>query len=172
MKISSTLKMTGALLTGRPSEVVRKNQVASMHEVTQLATRLVKEKTPQGVMGAQGGLLSTIQPEVREISAGVLGIVGTVSPYGLVREKGRRPGKGMPPGGKGSKERPLLRWIEVKMGVSRAEAELIEYPVRRKIATKGTEGAHMFEKTLDEDWGEFQSVFDRYGVAISRGLSK
>lgn len=172
MKITSTLKMTGALLTGRPSEVVRDNQVAAMHEATQLASRRVKEKTPQGVMGAQGGLLSSIQPEVREISKGVLGIVATASPYGLVREKGRQPGKGMPPGGKGSKERPLVRWIEVKMGVTREEAERIEYPVRRKIAQKGTEGAHMFERTLDEDWGEFQNIFDRYGVTIARGLSK
>ena len=42
------------------------------------------------------------------------------------------------------------------MGVSREEALQIEYPVRRKIAQKGTEGSFMFEKTLDEDCRNFK----------------
>jgi len=155
----------GTLLTGRTSEVVRKNQLAAMHEATQFGVRRVKERTPQGVSGAQGGLLASIQPEVRERQTGVIGVIGTASPYGLVVEKGRRPGKGMPPAGS------MVRWIEVKMGMSATEAQRIEYVIRRKIAAKGTKGAFMFEKTLKEDWPEFEAIFRRYGVQITRELS-
>jgi hypothetical protein len=157
---------TGTLIKGQPADVVLRNQLAAMHEATQYVTRRVKERTPQGVTGAQGGLLSTIQPEVRRRSSGPLGIVGTASPYGLVVEKGRRPGKGRPPEGS------LLRWIEVKMGVSREEAEQIEPAIRWKIAKKGTKGAAMFEKTLKEDWPDIQDIFERYGVRIARELER
>lgn len=155
----------GPLLTGRTDETIRKNQLAAMHEATQFGVRRVKERTPQGVSGAQGGLLASIQPEVRERQTGVIGIIGTASPYGLVVEKGRRPGKGMPPEG------VLLRWVEVKMGVSGREAERIEFAIRRKIAAKGTRGAFMFDKTLKEDWPEFEAIFRRHGVIIARELS-
>lgn len=171
-KIVARIIEKGTLLTGRPKDVVQGEMRAAMHEATMFGVRRVKERTPQGVMGAQGGLLASIQPEVRPISSGVLGIVGSAHRYGLVVEEGRRPGQKMPPGGKGSLERPLLRWIQVKMGVGRDEAEGIEFLVRRKIAKKGTKGAFMFEKTLEEDWPEFQRIFDRYGIRIARELSK
>ncbi|MDA8137986.1 MAG: hypothetical protein M0036_04960 [Desulfobacteraceae bacterium] len=166
MRITAQMIMRGLLLTGRPSEAVRKNQLAAMHEAVQYTARRVKQRVPQGVMGAQGGLLGSIQPEVCQRLRGVTGIVGTPLSYGLVVEKGRTPGKGRPPAG------VLLRWIEVKMGVSAEEAKAIEYPVRWKIAKKGTKGAFMFEKTLEEDWPAIQTIFDRYGVKISRELAQ
>lgn len=143
-----------------------------MHEATQFGTRRVKERTPQGVFGAQGGLLASIEPEVRETSQGVIGLIATPHVYGLAVEKGRKPGGKMPPGGKGSKSRPLLRWVTVKMGVTGKEADRVEFLVRRKIARKGTKGAFMFERTLDEDWPEFQNIFERYGVKIGRELER
>jgi hypothetical protein len=175
---------TGTLLKGEPAEVVRKNQLAAMYEATQLGTRLVKEHTPQGAGGARdGGLISTIKPEVRQSTHRVTGIIGTTSPYGLVVEKGRRPGQKMPPGSdtysdlatrslSANNPGPLVRWIEVKFGVSREEALRIEYPVRWKIRQKGTKGAFMFEKTLKEDWADFQAIFERYGVRIGRELER
>lgn len=168
----SRIIQKGELFTGRPSELVRQQQVAAMHETTQYGTRRVKERTPQGVFGAQGGLLASIEPEVRETAAGVLGIIGTPSRYALVAEKGRKPGGKMPPGGKGAKSRPLLRWVKVKMGVSGREADRVEFLVRRKIARKGTKGAHMFGRTIEEDWQDFQAIFDRYGVRIAKGLGQ
>lgn len=155
----------GTLLTGKPANVVRQHQLAAMHEATQFGVRRVKERTPQGVSGAQGGLISTIQPEVSERGGNVIGIIGTSSRYGLPAEKGRRAGKGMPPEG------TLVRWIEVKMGMPADEARRIEFVIRRKIAQKGTKGAHMFEKTVKEDWPEFAAIFRRHGVAMVEGLS-
>lgn len=162
----------GTLLTGRPDDVVRKNLLGAMHEATQFGTRRVKERTPQGVFGAQGGLLASIEPEVRETSQGVTGLIATPHVYGLVVEKGRKPGGKMPPGGKGSKSRPLLRWVTVKMGVTGKEADRVEFLVRRKIARKGTKGAFMFQRTLEDDWSDFQNIFERYGVKIGRELER
>ncbi|MDA8137922.1 MAG: hypothetical protein M0036_04640 [Desulfobacteraceae bacterium] len=170
MEILGHIKRVGRFLSGATAAEERRtvlaNQRKAMHEVTQLGTRLVKGRTPQGVMGAQGGLLGSIQPEVRNVRNGVIGIIGTANPYGLVVEKGRRPGQKPPPAD------ALVRWIEVKMGVSTEDAKKISHPVRWKIAKKGTAGAHMFEKTLEEDWAEFQTIFDRYGVTLSRELNR
>ena len=166
MDIDGKMTTRGVLLKGRPRDKVLDDQLAAMHEAVQFVARGVKERTPQGVMGAQGGLLGSIQPEVRRRSTSVIGIVGTPIAYGLVVEKGRRPGQGPPPEG------VMLRWIEVKLGVSREQALKIEPAIRWKIAKKGTEGVHMFERTMDEDWGGIQQIFDRHGVAISRELSR
>jgi hypothetical protein len=167
LKIGSKMIFRGAFFN-KPARAVRDNQAAAMHEATQYTARRVKERVPQGVMGAQGGLLGSIQPEVRRTSRTVIGIVGTPSPYGLVVEKGRRPGMKPPPAG----TLLLLRWIEAKMGVSAEAARVIEHPVRWKIAKKGTEGAFMFEKTLDEDWPEIRAIFERYGESLARELSR
>ena len=82
------------------------------------------------------------------------------------RKVGFIQGKGRPPAG------VLLGWIEYRFGVSREEAERIEYVLRWKIAKKGTKGAKMFEKTLDEDWPDFEAIFQRYGVKIAKELSR
>ena len=157
---------TGSLLLGRPAEEVRKAQRSAMHEATQFGTRRAQGRTPQGVSGAQGGLLPSIGPEVLESSGGVVGIIGTASPYGLVVEKGRRPKAKMPPAG------VLTEWIQLKLGVSREEAERIELPIRRKIYHRGTKGAFMFEKTIEEDWPDFQRIFESWGVRIARELER
>ncbi|MBI5550744.1 MAG: hypothetical protein HY911_04495 [Desulfobacterales bacterium] len=183
MDIRGRLHIAGALLTGKGPAIVRENQKAAMHEATQYVSRRVKERTPQGVMGAQGGLLGSIQPEVRETKTTVIGIVGTANPYGLVVEKGRRPGKRPPPGSVlasdiaskqliAQQEGPLLRWIEVKLEKSRDEALKIEPAIRFSMAKKGFEGKHMFEKTLDEDWPDIAAIFDRRGVSIKKGLER
>lgn len=156
----------GDLVSGRPHDTVRQNQVAAMHEATQLGTRLVKERVPQGVGGSQNGLFASIKPDVHPTRAGVIGLISTAYRYGLVVEEGRRPGKKMPPAGS------LKRWVKVKMGVSAKEAEQIEFLVRRKIGRDGIEGVHMFRNTLKEDWQDFQNIFDRYGVKIARELEQ
>lgn len=171
-QLVSRIIQKGALLTGRSDEVVRQNLLAAMHEATQFGTRRVKERTPNGVFGAQGGLVGSIHPEVRETGSGIIGLIATGHVYGLAVEKGRKPGGKMPPGGKGSKSRPLLPWIRVKMGITGQEADRVEFLIRRKIARKGTKGAFMFERTLDEDWPEFQNIFERYGIKITRELAR
>ena len=65
-------------------------------------------------------------------------------------EYGRRPGKFPPPD-------VILKWVQFKRIVPRPgrdgkvpSTNQLVYLISRKIATKGTEGKHLFEKTLDD----------------------
>ena len=65
-------------------------------------------------------------------------------------EYGRRPGKFPPPD-------VILKWVQFKRLVPRPgrdgkvpSTNQLVYLISRKIATKGTEGKHLFQKTLDD----------------------
>ena len=71
-------------------------------------------------------------------------------PYFHFAENGRRPGKFPPPD-------VILKWVQFKRIVPRPgrdgkvpSTNQLVYLISRKIATKGTEGKHLFEKTLDD----------------------
>ena len=71
-------------------------------------------------------------------------------PYFYFAENGRRPGKFPPPDA-------ILKWVQFKRLVPRPgrdgkvpSTNQLVYLISRKIATKGTEGKHLFEKTLDD----------------------
>ena len=71
-------------------------------------------------------------------------------PYFYFAENGRRPGKFPPPD-------VILKWVQFKRIVPRPgrdgkvpSTNQLVYLISRKIATKGTEGKHLFEKTLDD----------------------
>jgi len=168
MKLQAEIKQKGPLLDGRAEGIIEKELLTAMYEATAFLEREVRERTPRGVYGAQGGLSATIHGEVSKGSSvikGIVGIVGHQSRYGDVIEKGREPGKGMPPPG------VLLRWIEVKLGVDERTAKSIEFVIRRKIGKKGFEGAHMFENALDENWDRVVGVFKERGFDIARKLN-
>ena len=70
--------------------------------------------------------------------------------YFYFAENGRRPGKFPPPDA-------ILKWVQFKRIVPRPgrdgkvpSTNQLVYLISRKIATKGTEGKHLFEKTLDD----------------------
>ena len=65
-------------------------------------------------------------------------------------ENGRRPGKFPPPDA-------ILKWVQFKRIVPRPgragkvpSTNQLVYLISRKIATKGTEGKHLLQKTLDD----------------------
>ena len=71
-------------------------------------------------------------------------------PYFYFAENGRRPGKFPPPDA-------ILKWIQFKRLVPRPgrdgkipSTNQLVYLISRKIATKGTEGKHLLQKTLDD----------------------
>ena len=74
----------------------------------------------------------------------------SVPSYFPFAENGRRPGKFPPPDA-------ILKWVQFKRLVPRPgrdgkvpSTNQLVYLISRKIATKGTEGKHLFEKTLDD----------------------
>jgi hypothetical protein len=190
MELKVEIAIKGAIFDGKVPEIINAELTAAMHEATQLIEANVKRFTPQGVYGAQGGLLATIHGEVVNKGTPIVkGIVAHSSVYGDVVEKGRTAGKGMPPGGaiasslrahgkRGIKKHqvyfsgPLIRWIEVKLGVDNATAGRLEFVIRRKIGQKGFPGAHMFEKGLNASMPALDEIFDRRGFSIARKLNE
>lgn len=166
MDLRGRIEISGPLLAGKGPAVVQKHIERFVTSATLFLTREVKTRTPQGVYGAQGGLLGSIQGEVGgKGTATVKGVVATAQKYGEVIEKGRRPGKGWPPPG------ALIRWIEIKFGVDQSTAKRIEFAVRRKIGQKGFEGAHMFERALRENQGKLQAMAQREGLNLVMELN-
>ncbi len=165
MRVSITQK--GNIFAGKAPEIVQGKLLEAMYEATAFLEREVKSRTPKGVYGEKDGLVSTVQGKVAGIGTPVIkGIVAHQSKYGDVIEKGRTAGKTMPPEGY------LIRWIQVKMGLSEYEAKRLEFVIRRKIGTRGFHGAQMFEHALTDNWSRLQSIFDRCGFEIARELNQ
>lgn len=165
LKLSITAK--GKIFEGKAPEVIQKKLNRAMTLAVMFLEREVKLRTPVGVFGAQGGLQGSIHGEIQGRGTPfVKGIVGHTSKYGDVIEKGRTAGKAWPPEG------ALLRWIEVKFGVSEKVAKRIEFPIRAKIGNKGFPGTYMFEISLDKNWSKIQKMFDEAGFNIARELSE
>ena len=85
-------------------------------------------------------------------------------------ENGRRPGKFPPPDA-------ILKWIQFKRLVPRPgrdgkvpSTNQLVYLISRKIATKGTEGKHLFEKTLDDP--NLDNIADKLVELITAELEK
>ena len=156
----------GPLLTGSPDAVIQNHMERFITEAAVFLQREVQLRTPQGVSGASG-LLGSIQQKVHGRGTPLVrGIVSPASPYGEVIERGRRPGRGMPPRGS------LLRWIEVKMGKSPEEAQRLEFVVRRSIGRKGFAGVHMFERAFKENQPQLEAMAQREGLLIAQELSR
>lgn len=158
--------ITGPVFDGSAQGNVQRRIERFITSATLLIHREVQKHTPQGVYGYQGGLIGSIGQEVT--GKGTMLVKGRVfhtKPYGDVIEKGRGPGKGMPPPG------TLERWIEVKFGVDAKTAKRLEYVVRRKIGRKGFDGAHMFDKGLDDAWPVLMTMARAAGLEIARDLN-
>lgn len=167
MELKLKVTTQGALLSGKAPAIVQQNLDQAITEATLFLDAKVKANTPQGVNGAQGGLLGSIQHEVSGKGTPLIkGIVMSAHKYAEVVEKGRRPGKGVPRG-------VLRGWIQKKLGIS-GEKELasVEFLINRKIKLKGFKGAHMFEKAFNDNFPAVQRIFDRHGITIAQELNQ
>ena len=90
-------------------------------------------------------------------------------PYFQFAENGRRPGK-MPPVNK------ILQWIEFKHLVPRSNngrvptTKQLAFAISKHIALHGTEGKHLFEKTLDDP--NLDNLADKLVELITAELEK
>jgi len=167
MELKVSIETKGKIFEGKAPEIIQEALTEVMYEATAFLEREVKLRTPRGVFGTAGGLVSTIHGEVMgKGTAAIKGIVGHGSVYGDVIEKGRTAGKTWPPEG------VLIRWIELKIGVAEDMARRLEFVIRRKIGQKGFPGAHMFEKALKEGWPKLKEMFDRVGFRITKKLNE
>lgn len=134
-------------------ELVVDEMATAVWEASLLVEREVRERTSIGV-GGGGGLAGSIaarEPEV--LGEEVIGTVGTSLRYAIPVELGRRPGQRQPP------LAPLADWAVAKLGVSRDQAMGVAFAIARKIARRGTEGAHMFRDGAKAAQGEVERIF-------------
>ena len=179
MEIKATIKCNGAIYNGVSLKISQMHLDRAMSESVALLERKVKEnirKAPRiGVGGAKGGLLASIHGEtIQKGTPLIKGIVATQSIYGEVIEKGRRPGRKMPPAD------ALDGWIDLKLGTRRrafnsmdkvlaytAWKKSVSFLIRRKIGKKGFPGIHMFERALADNLPQIQSIFERAAASIT-----
>jgi hypothetical protein len=163
--VNLSVTSNSAALRGRAPVAIQNGLDRFVTSATMLLLAEVKKRTPQGVFGAQGGLLGSIQGEVSSKGTPLVkGLVVSAHKYAEVVEKGRTAGKGLPPMGS------LVRWIEVKMGLPESQAKAIEFVVRRSIARKGFQGAHMFENALIDNLNRLQTMGEAQGLQIAMEL--
>lgn len=182
MSLQIKISTRGALLSGKAPQIIQKGLDRAITSATLLLYTEVAKRTPQGVYGAQGGLLASIQHEIQAKGTGMVkGIVVSAHKYAEVIEKGRRPGQKMPPGAitksdlktrRVMAQGGLVRWIMLKFGVDIKTAMKLEFVVRRSIGRKGFKGVHMFEKALNENFSRVQSIFEKQGMTIAKELSE
>lgn len=162
MNLTVSTTHSGAILDDRGPEIIQAGLDRLITLVTMFLLAETKKRTPQGVYGAQGGLLGSMQGEVKGKGTPVVkGIVMSAQRYAEPIEKGRLPGKSWPPEG------VLVRWIETKFGVDNATAKRLEFVVRRKIGRKGFTGAHMFERAATENTGKIDAMAAAEGFKIA-----
>ena len=166
MTIRINISTKGALLSGKAPEVIQKGLDRFVQKVTMFLLPEVQKRTPQGVFGAQGGLIGSIQAQVSGKGTPLVkGVVMSAQLYAEVIEKGRTAGKGMPPAGS------LIRWIETKMGLDEASAKRIEFVIRRSIGAKGFAGRYMFEKAVTENMARIETMAMAEGLIIATELT-
>ncbi|MDA1001505.1 MAG: hypothetical protein O2807_13440 [bacterium] len=135
---------------------------AAVEDAAGMIAARVRARTPEG---ASGGLRGAIAAEVRGKSLDTLrGRIAASLPYAAAVEQGRPPG-GFPPWRPGS---PLFRWVSQKFGSG--ETARISFLVARKIARRGTRGAHMFRDGFQESLPLIAARFQALGAEIARRL--
>lgn len=125
-------------------------------EALLLLWHLVSELTPKGATNLLRGSLAY---EVSGTPAeGLLGTLYSPLNYAAAVELGTKP--------HWAPIDPLTDWVKAKLGISDPdEARQVARMIQFKIAHRGTEGAHMFERGFEA--GE-ERVREMYGRAVER----
>lgn len=164
MQMKAQVKVKGPVMDGRGPEIVQKGLDNVMMEAVALLEREVKELTPVGAFGAQGGLLGSIAGEVKGRGTTMIkGVVMSAHKYTEAVEKGTRPH--MPPAD------PIQLWVQRKLHIEDGkESRQVAFKIARYISKHGTKGQHMFEKGLKKSWPGLKHMFDKAGYTITRRL--
>jgi hypothetical protein len=108
----------------------------------------IQERTPT----AQGNLrASFIAQDPERLAEGVIGQVGTSLNYAVPVELGTKPH--FPP------VDAVLDWVKVKLGVPETQAHGVAFAIARKIAQRGTKGAFMVQRAIEDNEAEVQRQF-------------
>lgn len=141
----------------RAPELTRQRMLGAMTGATMFLEGEVKDEWPVGVFNSREQIYS----DAFSSPAGILGVVGSTSPYAPVIEEGRKPGRGVSQAGQQS----IALWAEKVLGVAPAEALGVAYLVARKIKRVGIPAKRPFAKVVDRSTGQIVRYFE---TAISQ----
>ena len=123
-------------------------KIIGISEICNQIANIYRNKMDQAGYDKNGELYNF--KEIVEYKGNLFELSVLVPNYFPFAENGRRPGKFPPPDA-------ILKWVQFKRLVPRPgrdgkvpSTNQLVYLISRKIATKGTEGKHLFEKTLDD----------------------
>lgn len=141
--------------------------IKEIKDICQEIADVYKAKMDQAGYDKQGELYNF--KWVTEVHGELFELYFQLPDYWIYAEEGRKPG-GFPPPDK------ILQWIQHKQLVPRpgrngkvpSTSQLV-YLISRKIATKGMEGKHLLEQTIDET---YDTLVDQLVIAITDELEK
>lgn len=154
MNITLSAPTLAALQDGfaRAPVFTRQRLLGAMTGATQFLEGEVKDEWPVGVFNSREQITS----DAFSTPAGVLGVVGTPSPYAPVIEAGREPGKGVSELGR----QGIALWAEKKLGVAPKEALGVAFLVSRKIKREGIEAKRPIGKVVDRSAAQLSRYFE------------
>ena len=149
-----------------PQSVSRELTVA-MEAALQLVEGQVKARTPVNT----SKLADSINHQIVSPFPNLVGSVGTPQPYGIVIEKGRKPGARRPP------VDAIRAWVVRKLGLAGEEAdsaaEAIAWHIHHHGFSEkgdvGPRGARMFEEGLKASAPHINTLFES---AIARSVQR
>jgi hypothetical protein len=119
----------------------------------------IQERTPKATGNLQQ---SFIAQDVEKLQDGVIAQVGTSLAHAIPVELGTRPH--FPP------VQAIADWVKVKFGIGGPAGQSIAWAIARKIATKGTQGAHMVSRAVDAGRNEVENQFTQTAERIKLRL--
>ena len=160
MELAYEIKITGPIgRQGARRSRMNRSRPFCMTRTQFLETR-VKENTPTGVGGEVNGLWATIHGEVVDKGTEVQkGIVAHSSVYGDPWSGAGRPGKMAP-------SSVLVRWVEVKFGVSGRMPGGSRSLVRERYEP-GHKGRGDVFQGARQGWPQVMAMAERCGVTIA-----
>lgn len=148
-------------LTKRYPEASLTARRGRLTEALLLLEREVKKLTPEGAGPIH--LRYTIFQRLEMRGEGAWGMVGTPAVYGEPVEYGTR--AHFPP------IKPILFWVEKKLGLMGKEAKSAAFCIARAIARRGTKGRHMFGKGFEMNEDRVIAILERIPEDIVKAVT-
>lgn len=152
------VQLTGPLMDPNIQARFDREIANVLQELGEAGVKLIKQASPHGVSSGGGGLRGSIFTEPRGSSAGLRGqsigwrgvparheqIIASSMDYASIVEVGRRPGRRPP-------FAPILLWVRRKLhDVDAKDARHVAFVIAGQIGARGTVGAHMFERSMQQ----------------------
>jgi len=162
MELNVTVDLSGVKkLMARYPEIAATVQREKVTDATLLLKRAIKMLTPEGAGPIH--LRDTIFHKIERRGISARGVISTPAIYGEAVELGTKPH--FPP------VAPIQYWVEKKLGLSGEDAKSTAFLIARAISKRGTEGAKMFHRGLEENEAAVMAILNQIPAEIKRRLA-